>query len=295
MFFQSSGFLSVKKGEPLFGDSMGVIEKVKLIEVTVLNDGTYHSTPVEGGECIDIQTASWNFIPKCDENSTRCSEDKKAIEICNDKSEWVSEECNSKAPICENINNKATCVVCVPNTKRCSKDGNVEACKEDGSAWEVIETCTAPKTCNENSFTCLAKGDCIGVSFENAKQYFLYPYAYSAKNEEFNLKLSLQFHKSSPKGVYDLGSSENSNFSTCGQCVLINRLDENGNIKKQFFQESGTLEVLEGDAKEDGSSGKITSAKLIEVKIDSKYNSTPVKDGECYEIQANTIWTWGEK
>lgn len=64
-FFQKSGTLTVEKIDAE-GEIKGTLA-AKLIEVTVDSE-TYESTPVEGGACIEIETASFSSAcePQCD-------------------------------------------------------------------------------------------------------------------------------------------------------------------------------------------------------------------------------------
>ena len=162
VFFQSEGMLHIEKGEATSGESIGNITNIKLIEVTIGEQ--YLSTPVENGDCIEIETnATWNWdtMPTCELNATRCSDDKTEIEKCTDSENniWasidecdVNKECklNGDTPVCELKDG-----FCEIGTQRCNDNHHIETCSADGVTWDITD-CTLPSICTENSnvFTC---------------------------------------------------------------------------------------------------------------------------------------------
>jgi len=103
---------------------------------------------------------------------------------------------------------------------------------------------------------------------------------------------SMEFYNSGlAVGTYDLSLDGNENYSSCDQCLRIYEDITGGNVAKEYFQESGVLEIT--TVGEFGTSaGTITSAKLVEVTIGSQadgFPSTPVENGDCIEI-ATAAW-----
>ncbi len=158
----------------------------------------------------------------CVANSKRCNGN--SIEVCeSDGSAWKEEEkcsapktCNPDTKTCEEA-----ATVCTPDAKRCNYE-IVEVCKKDGSGWRAEETCKYPNTCDEATVSCLNK--CVGMSFPAADEW-------SALNQNVHrftdysqmIQLTFDIRSASPKAVYDLGSPDNSNNSTCKQCVWITK------------------------------------------------------------------------
>ncbi len=291
-FFQSEGELEVLGGEPRNSlESSFKIANVKLVEVTL--SGLWESKPVENGECFDIQTeVVWNSMPPCTVGEKRCSNDKKSIETCENGNIWTQQTCETSSPICTDVKNAPTCVICIPNSHRCNSKGNVETCSDDGTSWTETAVCEAGKTtCNERSGQCLAKNECMGLSFEPAKQIKGFSSLYYTVNPANNMELQFQFYNSSPAGEYDLSKDKNKNLGTCEQCVVLFQLNNNNKkkIEKKFFQKSGKLKVISGDPRIGGAnSGEVTNVKLVEITEDKKHNSTEVPNGECIEIQTAT-------
>lgn len=102
--------------------------------------------------------------------------------------------------------------------------------------------------------------------------------------------LVLEFWSPTGPGTYDLGSGDNANYSTCQQCVLA--IVDNG-AGPQFFQQSGTLEVIEGQPTDSKLDVRLRDVTLIEVTIDGGNNwvSTPVPGGGCLHIASEDLVT----
>ncbi|MBN2693286.1 PPC domain-containing protein [bacterium] len=108
-YFQSAGTINVTAGDAQTDESAGNIVSVKLIQVTI-EDGTYTSTPVEGGGCYEIQTAAWDTMPEpecavnsdCGDASYVC-EDGVCVFYCNsdDECEGAFQVCNTETHHCE--------------------------------------------------------------------------------------------------------------------------------------------------------------------------------------------------
>src|SRR5699024_1813860 len=82
--------------------------------------------------------------------------------------------------------------------------------------------------------------------------------------------------------TYDL--ADESDYAECGNCLTIDRYDDNFNHEKTFLVQSGTLHVTELGYEGEGFKATIENAKFIEVEIGAGFISTPVQDGETYCI-----------
>ena len=148
------------------------------------------------------------------------------------------------------------------------------------------------------------ESDCIGISID-WDTFVLYEGAFSADATIGNMSLpdgfSIEFdHNSNGKvnvGQYDLGSSQNRQYHTCKECVMVYMDCEvpyvfyPDNCASYFFQESGTLNITANDdsTDKDGNIKGTLSAKLIEVELSgTEYDiySTPVANGRCVEIES---------
>ncbi len=159
-FFQVSGKLEITEGDGRTGESVGEITNIKLIEVTI-EDGTFISTPVENGECIEIETGmQWKWNTLCTEGNRRCNSDDNTIEICNADHTWSVEKACLETEECTiDVENGIYCKApyCIAGEKRCNENGNVQICKEDnnGNFWDIFENCTNGTVCEETDFTCI--------------------------------------------------------------------------------------------------------------------------------------------
>ncbi|MBN2693581.1 PPC domain-containing protein, partial [bacterium] len=140
----------------------------------------------------------------------------------------------------------------------------------------------AKPICLQN--TCIANQECTGLSIPEIVTNPQYSGAYLATIDE-NLTLYIDFYSSSPVGSYDLSTAENSNNSTCNQCVLL----QDSGLSSYYFQTEGTLNITAGDGETNQSAGDIVSVVLREVTIDGQGYSTLVGDGGCYEIET-AVW-----
>jgi hypothetical protein len=90
-------------------------------------------------------------------------------------------------------------------------------------------------------------------------------------------------------GTFDLGSGNNSNYSTCEQCILVYEDMFAGIPQKTFFQTGGTMTIdpntIPGTAADVGLSW--SNVTLAEVTINpDTFVSTLVPGGGCYAIAA---------
>lgn len=85
-------------------------------------------------------------------------------------------------------------------------------------------------------------------------------------------------------GIYDLGISGNTNYSTCNECISVLQDITDGTPTKRFFQSSGFINIENVD-QFNGIQGSLT-AKLVEVTISGDGESIPVENGACLEIES---------
>jgi len=162
----------------------------------------------------------------------------------------------------------------------------------------------------------LFAAECTGISFDPALDYYTqddeetgYTYYYPNSLETLYLEgipeeyiglLSLGFYSNSQSqswtsyasvGTYDLGSGDNSNYSSCHQCVMLDLYDLNNNYAyvSSFYQKEGTLKVTRTDfvANDHYYYEGLLSVKLAEAEIDEdSFESSFVNGGSCYEIES---------
>jgi hypothetical protein len=104
-------------------------------------------------------------------------------------------------------------------------------------------------------------------------------------------------------GTFDLSDGLQSNYQTCGVCVVAYSNDPAGGLARAFFQKSGTVRVDADPISAEHLTGQLTYVKLQEVTIDlGTYVSTPVPGGACLQINALPVdvgvapraWTCGD-
>jgi len=161
IFFQKSGYLDITEGDGRQGESVGEITNIKLIEVTI-DTNTWVSTPVENGECIEIETGkSWKWNTLCEEGTRRCNSDDNTIEICEADHSWKVESACLETEECTiDVENGIYCkpAYCNIDEKRCNENGNIQICKDDGQGnlfWDIFENCTNGMVCDDESLICI--------------------------------------------------------------------------------------------------------------------------------------------
>jgi hypothetical protein len=95
----------------------------------------------------------------------------------------------------------------------------------------------------------------------------------------------LEFYDLNVGGTVDLAAGDQANYETCKTCTrVLEDIDAmTGEVKKFYFQQSGTLEL--GSSKLPAIKGSLTDLTLVEVTIDDMtFESTPVPDGACLHI-----------
>lgn len=101
---------------------------------------------------------------------------------------------------------------------------------------------------------------------------------------------------STATGTFDLGSGSNSNYATCGQCILVYEDFFAAIPQKTFFQTGGTITIdpstIPGTAANVGLSW--SNVTLAEVTINpDTFVSTLVPNGDCYTITSDQIFHGG--
>jgi hypothetical protein len=112
--------------------------------------------------------------------------------------------------------------------------------------------------------------------------------------------VSFQFYNTGTgfhSGSFNLGTGDNNNYQTCSECLLVFQdIDTGtGNAAKTFFQSQGTL-VIDPTTPPGSDPIKMswTNVILVEVTIDpNTYFSTPVENGDCYNIVSDTVFANG--
>jgi hypothetical protein len=86
-------------------------------------------------------------------------------------------------------------------------------------------------------------------------------------------------------GTFNLGVGIETNFATCAHCVLLFGLDGDGSVSKTFFQQSGTLNLVDvDDPLSADAAASLSTVKLVEVTIAPDFTSTPVPGGQCLTL-----------
>lgn len=117
----------------------------------------------------------------------------------------------------------------------------------------------------------------------------------TATPDEFQIQL-YEFSAAQAPGTFDLGAGTETNFKSCSHCVMLfEDLDASGNATRQFFQAAGTLTLTVNPSPTTGAIvGRLEGLKLVEVTVDyagKTYESTPVPNGECFELDRLDIDT----
>ena len=155
-------------------------------------------------------------------------------------------------------------------------------------------------------------GECTGLSFDPAVEYYVDSDDYYYPNDLVTMELtgipseyvgllSLEFFpddlqngdwkEAAAVGNYDLSTGHNANYATCNQCVRLGIYDPNNDYAKvgDFFQQTGTLKVTRTDFSDDDYpyyEGVVT-VKLAEATFASgTYESTFTPGGACYEVES---------
>ncbi len=178
---------------------------------------------------------------------------------------------------------------CIPNCV--TEDGKQKICGDDGCGRSCGDPCTEKGlSCSEDGTSCVDK-KCTGISIDDFK--YSEPSAQTSSHlfegsftPEIGLDdrsdiVRIQLYDTTP-GRYDLATGKNTNYRTCDQCITIDEDDNGEFVVTRYFQDRGTMTV-ENDGK---LKGKVVKARLVEVEIDKDFNSKPVVNGKCLEIEA---------
>ena len=141
----------------------------------------------------------------------------------------------------------------------------------------------------------LSAQECTGLSLDwSAFTHYQVNSFYVTNNEDYDPVLMMQFYQDEETGAitagtYDLGSTTNSSYATCTECVFLQAdlvgEGENASYSKIYYQKSGELKIDAVDASNE-IKGTIT-AVLAEATIDDDTLATDfVTDGACFEIES---------
>ena len=158
--------------------------------------------------------------------------------------------------------------------------------------------------CNATQDACV-DWECTKITLNNDPKfdgsyisYNMYDYKFDHAPVAFEGDYtSLQLYDVIEAGDYDLADS---NYADCDVCVQLFEeieYDEEGymsGIGKRFFQQNGTLTVNSFDEATGAIDAVFDNVRLVEVTVDSNYNSTEVPGGKCYEIDNAPFATDGE-
>ncbi len=170
-------------------------------------------------------------------------------------------------------------ISCENNETRCN-NGKVETC--EAHVWKLTNDCSLTgATCDETKKVCVNTSGCIGLSFDTITVNTDLATTYNSVNGDYDI--SFEFYTNTAMGSYDLSAQNNSNYVNCDQCVLIKNND------KRYFQKSGVIKVISGDAYTPKSKAEVTNLKLVEVTLSDSMESTVVANGECIEVQT-VLW-----
>ena len=134
---------------PDLGRSTGILPVLLIVAASLTCSSPKSDEPKEkstpDGSVIesDVQTG-WGV---CTPGEGKvCSDDKKGrVRCADDGSGWVSEKCTDDKGQ-QSLCYEAECLKCMPLNKRCRDDDTVEICNDDGSAWEVGQSCNGAVT-----------------------------------------------------------------------------------------------------------------------------------------------------
>jgi len=99
--------------------------------------------------------------------------------------------------------------------------------------------------------------------------------------------IAFEFYMVDQFGIFDLGSSTNSDYATCEQCVRVFQ-DRDAPV---FFQARGTLTLLPlSEPMGQFVAGSIAGVELYEVTIDpTTFHATAVPGGRCVRLADGTL------
>lgn len=288
--------------------SEATIANLKLIEVTI-DQGTFASVPVEGGECFEIASAGWNTVHECD-IATQAT------------------DCSDPTPVCHP--DTFTCVGCVVNEDcageklcnldtftcydpECSTDADCSAPTPacDTSTRLCVEctaneNCAEGQQCNPATFKCEALDLCTGISLgsflqnPDSKNVHIATYdpdtgALDSQNNEVEDFFQLEIYADTfAPGTVDIMTGGNDNFETCDYCLRVIENATDATSRKDYFAQFGSIEIGYVGA-DNVSFGTISNLRLIEVTIDkTTFKSTPVEGGDCLHVETGAWNVTGE-
>ncbi|MGI6393504.1 MAG: hypothetical protein ACOX2F_02035 [bacterium] len=187
----------------------------------------------------------------------------------------------------------------------CYPKCNGLVCGDDGCGGECGGGCLENEYCSKDRSECI-KYDCAQFTIETLENLeidrkFLYHGKISNIDGEEEDYMNFRFYNEDrtynyqiEKKIYDLGSGDNLNPSTCTECLWVSSdFDSDSSPKKKYFQQSGTYEVLEAGKVIEARG--ILNARLIEMEQDKNGKNSPLYGGSCIEIKNGYINTLCEK
>ena len=108
--------------------------------------------------------------------------------------------------------------------------------------------------------------------------------------------LNFEFYsgiETSLMGTFDLTAGNQNNYATCAACLRLFTTDAMGAVKRQFYQDGGSITLTQDPFTNKVLMGTATGVSLIEVTIDPMstppFTSTPVVGGQCLSLGAITL------
>lgn len=109
---------------------------------------------------VDPECETGTCEAPCDPGSLRCNE--ALVEFCGSDGSWLSgQDCSETERIC--VDGSCAERVCSPGTAPVCRDGDSFLCREDGSGWNLVESC--------GDAGC-ADGSCLGICGDGRASFF---------------------------------------------------------------------------------------------------------------------------
>jgi hypothetical protein len=107
-------------------------------------DDTIHK-PIEDTPEVQVEAVEW---PLCEPGLFKsCAMDFKHAIVCNGKgTQWKEILCLNDQGGNSICNSGEGCLACLPLDKRCKSDDEVEICNEDGTGWQIEQSCNGALT-----------------------------------------------------------------------------------------------------------------------------------------------------
>lgn len=185
--------------------------------------------------------------------------------------------------------------VCVP-------DCTGKICGDDGCGGTCGEGC-GDLACSEDQKSCV-EYECTKITLNNDPvfdgsyiEYGSYSYQFNHTPVAFEGDYTtFELYDAIEAGSYDLAGTNYADCDVCMQLFEDIQYDEEGymtGIGKRFFQKSGTVTVNSFNETTGAIDAALNNVRLVEVTVDSDWNSTEVAGGKCYDI-TNTPFAYGD-